>query len=279
MKNTQFIQKLLSVIVSATLFVAAAPLLTTSCDATTAGESITFATGVQGATSKGSISSFTTSGGWTVQLTQAIVLMGPMYYYSGEAMTQNSLWFHTGIANACSTHSQFDYGTVLGEVFQQQAVNLLAPTVTSTGMVAGEKGTCLSMELHYHPRGDQGLAVVDENALLNVLQNDSILLTGTASNADRAIPFSARVTIPDEGTMRIVQNIEGSVPLRDKSEKPGRLLTRVFLDAWLDGVDFSTLTEVESDGVYRFTNDTQAMTALVQAVRNRYSYDFIWSQQ
>ena len=279
MKSSDNFRKMFSVIVSATLFVAAAPLITTSCDATTAGESITFATGVQGATSGESVTSFTTNAGWTVQLTQAITLIGPMYFYSGEAMTQNDLWFNTGIANACPAHSQYDYGSVLGEVFQQQAINLLAPTLTPTGMVTGEKGTCLSMELHYHPKGDQGLAVVDASGLLSALQNESILLSGTASNEEQTIPFRAQVTIPNEGTMRVVQNIEGNVPLRDNSEKPGRLLTRVFLDAWLDWVDFSTLTEVESDGVYLFTDGTQAMTALIQAVRNRYSYDFVWSQQ
>jgi hypothetical protein len=90
------------------------------------------------------------------------------------------------------------------------------------------------------------------------------------------IPFRAALDIPDEGTMRIVQNIAGNVELDDVAKRPGSIVVQILLDAWLDQVDFTSLTETDGSGNYLFSEGTQARAALLQAIRNRYSYRIEW---
>ena len=273
-------RRLISTVVAAAALTASMPAVMLSCDATTAGRAVTFSTGIQGAVEEGSADSFQTAEGWDVTLTSAYAVFGPLYFYSGEAMSRKSLIPGFGTARACPTHAQYDYGTVLGEVLKQYVVDLMSDSPTDTGDVDGEAGTCLSAETHLHPPGEQGLESGSSDADFDKLDGESILIEGEAVKDDASYSFKAAVTIPDEGTMRIIQNIAcDSVEIADQSEKEGRLLLRVFLDAWFDQVDFSTLLETDDDGVYLFTDDTQAWTALVQAVRNRYSYDVVWSKK
>jgi hypothetical protein len=112
-----------------------------------------------------------------------------------------------------------------------------------------------------------------------LLDGASIRLEGTAEKNDESIPFRALITIPDEGTARIVQNIAADTELEDVSDKPGKIVVQALLDVWFSEVDFSTLTETDEDGNYLFTEDTQAWTALVQAIRNRYAYRVVWSKK
>lgn len=275
-------RQLVSTLVAAAALTASMPAVMLSCEATTAGRAITFSTGIQGAVEDGdSTSTFKTDEGWDVTLTSAYAVFGPLYFYSGEPMAfRKPLFSGFGEALACPTHAQYDYGIVLGEVLEQYVVDLLADAPTDTGSVEGQAGTCLSAEAHLHPPGDQGLASGSSDADLDKLEGESILIEGEAIKDDLSYSFKAAVTVPDEGTMRVIQNIAcDSVSIEDQSEKEGSLLLRVFLDAWFNQVDFSTLIETddEDENVYLFTDDTQAWTALMQAVRNRYSYDAVWS--
>jgi hypothetical protein len=275
------IKRLVSTLVAAAALTASIPAVMLSCDeATTAGRAITFSIGVMGAVEEGDTADFETAEGWTVTLSSAYAAFGPLYFYSGEAMSQRRLIPGIGVASACPTHAQYDYGTVLGEVLAQYVVDLLSESPTDTGDVDGEAGTCLSAEAHLHPPGEKGLESGSSDKAFDNLEGESILIEGEAVKDDLAYTFKAAVTIPDEGTMRIIQNIAcDAVNLEDQSEKSGRLLLRIFLDAWFDQVDFSSLVETDDDGVYLFTDDTQAWTALIQAVRNRYSYDVVWSKK
>ena len=252
-----------------------------SCDAETAGEAIHFKTAVQGIVADGdAVAKFETSKGWRVDLETAQALIGPVYYYGGAPMVRRHRpVFGAGVAMACPTHAQYDFGTVLGEVPMQYVVDLLAETPTSTGKVAGEKGACRSAELHIHPPGDQQLETGSPAEAIDSLDGYAIRLSGTATKDETSMPFSAMLNIPDEGTMRIIQNIEGDVDVDDTAEKQGRIVLKIRVDAWFAQVDFASLTETDDDGVYLFSEDTQARTALLQAVRNRYSYRVAWSKK
>jgi len=252
-----------------------------SCRAETAGKAIRFDTAAQGAIDQGQpVAAFVTTKGWTVELESAYAVLGPVYYYGGAPMARvHPLWrLVGGVAHACATHAQFDYGTVLGEVLEQYVVDLLATNPTSTGEVPGEAGTCQSVELHVHPPGDQQLPAGSPAAAFDRLGGASILLEGLATKDGSQVLFRAALDVPDEGTMRIVQNIAASVELNDASEQPGRLVLQVLVDAWLDQVDFASLGESDTDGRLLFSEGTQARTALLQAVRNRYSYRVTWGQ-
>ncbi len=253
-----------------------------SCDAETAGESIRFNTAVQGITEEGeSASGFETAKGWEVTLASAHAVFGPIYLFGGEPMASVTPLdaLIGGVASACPTHAQFDYGAVLGEVLDQYVVDLLAEKPTSTGQIDGQAGTCHSAEVHLHPQGDQGLRVAGGADSAELLDGASIRLEGTAEKDDESIPFRALITIPDEGTARIVQNIAADAELEDVSDKPGKIVIQALLDVWFSEVDFPTLTETDEDGNYLFTQDTQAWTALVQAIRNRYAYRVVWSKK
>jgi len=265
---------------SATLLLAFLPQ-PFSCSVETAGKAIRFRTAVQGAIGDGqSVTAFETSRGWTVELESAHSVFGPVYFYGGEPMARTGPLMHLfgGVAMACPTHAQYDYGAVLGEVIEQYVIDLLADAPTSTGEVQGEAGTCHTAELHLHPPGDQQLPAGSSQAEFAKLDGYSIVIEGTATRDASTIPFRVALDIPDEGTMRIVQNIAGEVELDDESVRPGRIVVQILLDAWLDKVDFSTLTETDGDGNYLFSDDTQARTALLQAVRNRYSYRVDWRE-
>lgn len=281
MKKRNVIASLFSLTVIVTVMTVSIPAVMLSCEAETAGRSIRFQTAAQGAVDSGEeLNDFETAKGWRVELTRALALLGPVYFYGGEPMASRRLILPgAGVAMACPTHAQYDYGAVLGEVLDQYVIDLLADKPTSTGEVDGQAGTCQSVEVHLHPQGDQGLRLASGADAVALLEGYSIRLEGTAEKDGETVPFRALVTIPDEGTARIVQNIAGNVVLDDVSDKPGRLVVQALLDIWLTEVDFSTLTETDEDGAFLFTEGTQAWTALVQAVRNRYAYRVVWSNK
>ncbi len=256
--------------------VVAANLL--SCNATTTGKEITLSVSVAGGTSANTPTTepFTTYAGWSVTLSQALVAVGPLYFYEGAP--QASLWrraFSIPSAHACPTHAQYNKGTVLGEVLRQYVVNLLAPPM-SLGSVLGLAGTCRTVELHLHPPGEvsQGASATE----IELLEGKSVRLQGSASKAGVTVPFIARLTIPDEGLMRIVESIAAQVELADASQRPGALLIEPLLDMWLASVDFDSLTQMEGSS-YVFSDDSQAWAALVRGVRSRNSYRVSWRTQ
>lgn len=253
-----------------------------ACNVETAGEAVRFATAAQGILSDGQpVGEFETAAGFTVELDTARVALGPIYFYGGEPMASAAPVFESlgGVARACPTHSQYDYGAVLGEVIEQYAVDLLAAEPTPTGEIDGEAGTCHSTEIHIHPPGDQQLPAGSPAADIEELEGASLLLEGMASKDGQSVPFRAALDIPDEGTMRVVQNIEADIEIEDLSVRPGAAVVQVLVDAWLDQVDFASLTETDANGRFLFSEGTQAKSALLQAVRNRYSYQLTWRDQ
>lgn len=247
-----------------------------ACTEETAGESIEFDTGVVGASSTGgSVTTFTNSRGWTVELSTAKVAVGPVYFYSAEPYaTLFDRVLGIRVAHACPSHAQYDRGTVLGEVLNQYAVDLLSGEVTSTGLSAGESGTCRMFELHLHPPGD--VPAGSPNGEFSSLQGFTAYIAGTASKDADVIPFEGGMTVPDEGTMRIVESIPASVALRDMGETSGRAVVEVYLDQWLTNVDFSSLPEAANDAPRTFTEDSQAYTAWLTGIRSRFSYGLSW---
>ncbi|MDI7269192.1 MAG: hypothetical protein QME96_14475, partial [Myxococcota bacterium] len=249
-----------------------------SCQTATPGQEILFELGVEGSLSTGRPPSeaFETYAGWTVTLNRALAAVAPVYFYEGEAMASN--WervFGIPSAYACPTHAQHNYGAVLGEVLEQHGVDLLGETA-SLGEVLGYAGTCRSVELHLHPPGE--VPIGSGADVITDLDGHTVLLEGTATREGRTVPFVARLTLPDEGLMRIVESISADVELRDAAERPGRVVVQVLLDQWLATVDFDSLVESEG-GRFVFTDETQAWSALVRGIRWRDSYRVAWRSE
>ncbi len=265
-------------IVAATVFaLVSVPRLFLSCHAETAGENITVEVAFAGATAAGGApTSFTTEEGYEVELTSALILVGPLYFYGGEPREQLVSWDRLlpGVARACPTHAQFDSGRVLAEVLHQEVADLLAPAPTSLGLVRGAAGTVASAEVHLHPPGR--LEAGPSLEALAALGGATLSIAGNAGKGEWSEAFVAHLTIPDEGLMRIVEGIPASVALADNSKVSGMLTVEALPDRWLNRVRFDTLHETDDQGRLLFTPGTQAFSALLQGVRMRDAYRVVW---
>ncbi len=257
-------------------------ILLAGCGDETSGEALSFETAAQGVVDAGEPSqSFTNDKGWTVTLNHASVAIGPIYYYSSEA--QAGLWqrlFGMQTAYACPAHAQFDKGSVLGEIRQQVVIDLLQDSPVSTGTSIGEKGTCRMFELHLHPPGE--IPAASDDAAFEVLNGHSWALSGTAEKDGVSIAFLAYLTIPDEGTMRVVESIPAELSLEGQA---GKAVVNIHLDNILTNMDFASIVdengaclEPTQDGVCLVPEDSQAHVAWLTGVRSRYSYSLDWVQ-
>ena len=222
---------------------------------------------------------FTNAKGWTVTLDQALVAVGPIYYYSSEAQAGVfERLFGLSRAYACPAHAQFDKGAVLGEIRQQVVVDLLSEAPTATGESLGEKGTCRMFELHFHPPGE--IPSTSDASAFEPLKEQSFFLHGRAEKDGVMVSFAGWLTIPDEGTMRIVESIPAEIPLDGRA---GQAVTEFHLDKQLANLDFASLLddsgaclEATDDGVCRIGEESQAYLAWLSGVRSRYSYSLAW---
>ena len=137
MKKRNVIASLFSLTVIVTVMTVSIPAVMLSCEAETAGRSIRFQTAAKGAVDFGaSLTDFENAKGWRIELTRALALLGPIYFYGGEPMASRRVVVPgAGVAAACPTHAQYDYGAVLGEVLEQYVVDLLAEKPTPTGEI------------------------------------------------------------------------------------------------------------------------------------------------
>ncbi len=249
-----------------------------SCDQTS-GERAAFQTGVTGGLSDGdTVEAFTNARGWTVTLTEAYVAMGPIYFYSSRpqtAMLERLLG--DGTARACPAHAQFDKGEVLGEVLEQYAVDLLSGEVEDTGLRDGVAGTAQMFEVHLHPPGE--VTAGSSSSSFEPLQGHSVWVAGTATKDGSEVAFEGALTIPDEGTLRIVTSIPAEMELADIAKQPGRAVVKVHLDEWFHNVGFEGLTQQGASGRMVLDEDSQAYQALLVGVRSRTSYSLSWRNQ
>ena len=257
-------------------------LMAFGCGEETAGEALSFDTEALGVTESGTPDqAFTNSKGWRITLDSAVLAVGPVYYYSSEA--QASLFdrlFSIKSAYACPAHAQYDKGTVLGEIRQQVVVDLLAESPTTTGVSQGEKGHCQMFELHFHPPGE--IPAASDDAAFEPLDGYSFAISGVAEKDGVDVSFSGHLTIPDEGTMRIVESIPADVILDGRS---GQAVVKIHVDRQLANLDFASITdesgaclEEAEDGACLIGEDSQAHLAWLYGVRSRECYSLEWRE-
>ncbi len=254
----------------------ALPMLLAACKSETAGEMIKFDTGVIGTTSTAEpVATFANARGWNIALTEARVALGPVYFYGAEPQaTLFDRLLGIRVAHACPAHAQYDRGAVLGELLQQHVIDLLSQQEQSTGVVAGEAGTCRMIELHLHPPGQ--VPPGSPTNAFSALNGHTAWIAGTATKESATIQFQGGMTIPDQGTMQIVENIGAQIDLTGASNQSGRVVIQVLLDKWFANVDFSTLPENTEGGPRQFALDSQAYVAWLAGIRSRYSYALTW---
>ncbi|MCK5689389.1 hypothetical protein KAI87_08970 [Myxococcota bacterium] len=248
---------------------------TYGCTAETAGESIAFSVGLQGAHSSGdSLTSFTTTSGWLVELSEARAALGPVYFYEGEPRASLFKGFFMKEAHACATHAQFNYGETLGELVAQYSVDLLSSTPTDAGQIPGIAGTCQTLEVHLHPAETIPAGLGSDS--FDSLGGHTFLFKGSATKDSESRQFIFNITIPDESTMRIVDSVAADVEIKDVSKQPGSAVVQIYLDNFFANVDFSSLSETDEDGAYLLDDESQAWAALLYSLRSRQSFGLIW---
>lgn len=237
-----------------------------SCGSETSGEKISYDTGIAGVFSSGTTEKFENAKEWKISLTKAYLAVGPVYFYSKEPSISK-----------CPAEAQADKGIILGEVTSQYVVNLLDENITETGKTEGESGICRRAEMYLYPPKDSSLSLGSDSESFKNLNGNSIYVEGKAVKGEAEKDFIVDITIPDEGTMRIIQNISPDSDIELSKDRSGSLILEVLVENWFINVDFDSLTE-ESDGVFIFSQneDSQAYTAFLTGVKTYTSYSVKW---
>lgn len=243
-----------------------------NCATTVGEEEVAWSVSVTGTAEDQAMSdatSFTTDKGWRVELTQAQLLVGPIYMYSGEARASLlERLLGPNQAYACAAHAQFQSGETLGEIPMQYGVDLTDGTTRIVEQAIGEAGTVQSVELHLQNPGqvDAGNALARDNL------PSTFVFAGTATKDGEEVPFAGELTLPEEGAYQIVDSIPANFDLSEGAE----VELRVAVDRWFANVDFSTLEQPsDADGVATISPGTQAYSALTFATRSR--ANFTWT--
>ena len=240
--------------------------LGSSCGTEVSGEEVSYTLSAQGAVRQGSVQDFTNARGWRIELTRAQALVGPMYFYSGEARA--SLFERLiGIqqAYACAAHAQFQSGRTLAEIPLQYGVDLLGGPAVLVEDERAEGGEVRSVELHVQNPGQ----VAAGNALAQSPEA-TYEFEGVATRDGQSVPFRAMVTLPEEGTHQIVDSISAQVTL----DKGSELMLNLQLDRLFQDVDFTGLEPEGSNDYALIGPGTQAYASMLFSLHSREA--FVW---
>lgn len=240
--------------------------LGSSCGTEVSGDEVTYSISAEGAVEQGTPDQFTNALGWEIELTRAQALVGPIYFYSGEARA--SLFerlLGPNEAYACASHAQFQSGLTLGETPLQYGVDLLAGRAVLVDAARGESGVVRSVELHVQNPGQ-----VEAGNELATSPAATYELEGVATREGVTIPFTVSLTLPEEGTYQIVDSISTQMELSEGSD----LLLKLRLDRMFRDVDFESLGVTDATAPVEIEPGTQAYTSLVFSVRSRDV--FVW---
>ena len=258
-------------------------LIASSCGADTAGTAIEWDMAAVSVIRPGAgdPSAFITSSGWSVELDRADVTFGPVYLHGGEARADAvpSLlrWIGPSKAYAHPADSTFDGGPPLGEVLDQNILDLLASQPMPLGRVHGLEGRAQTFEIQLQPPGysTPGAASAD----MTIMNGHSFVFAGVARRGDVERPFFAAGHLGELDPERTISSIPTDVLLVDASERPGPLLLEVRLDDWFRLVDFSALSEQDEEGRFLLPPGTVEGESLRRGIRSRTAYELTWSQR
>ena len=240
----------------------------TSCGTEVSGDEVAYTITAEGSVAEGTPERFTNARGWQIELTRAQTLVGPIYFYSGAARA-SLLERILGInqAYACAAHAQFASGQTLGESPFQFGVDLLGESVKLTDEL-GETGEIRSVELHVQNPGQ-----VEAGNELAESPTATYEFEGVATREGVTVPFTAAITLPEEGTQQIVDSIEAQMELDEGAD----LHLKVMVDRLFRDVDFEDVAEAGSNAPVELGPGTQAYSSLVFSLRSRTA--FVWENR
>jgi hypothetical protein len=214
-----------------------------------------------------------TSTGWTVELEEAVLALGPITFFelppplSHEAEEAPDLsdrlygWL-VGTAHAHPGDEHFHGGRVMGELYQQVAFDLLGgPHRVSAGL-RGLAGEVRSFSVALDPPDTRTLG--EPEGLLG----HHAYVVGTAHQGELSIPFEGGLTIEDAGTLRRVDGLATDMHF----DRGGVVVVSVHVDAWFDEARFERLEEADDDGRFTIAPGDQVHAAWRLGARSGAAY-------
>jgi hypothetical protein len=189
---------------------------------------------------------FTTTTGWTVDLTDAHVAMGPVYVLAPVTTVLRELVMPVAFAHG--GHDDFSGRSVRAEWLEQLAVDLLATERTSLGTADGSAGPAGSVIVDLEPPTGSNVTPV---------HGHHAWIAGTATRGEEVIAFEGGLDIPDEGLSRRVEGI----PASGDFDTDGELTITVHVSSWLDAMHFDRLPEPASGETRVIASGVQPYTA------------------
>ncbi|MCB9644666.1 MAG: hypothetical protein H6728_16450 [Myxococcales bacterium] len=243
------------------------------CDARTGGVRIQFQASAIAKLSNGQpVGAFENRLGWKITLEKASMLLGPVYLYEGKPRLASwwkglQLW---GVAHADPGHITVDNRKILGEIRDQYVLDLLKSEATSLGQFTGVEGQLQAMELQLLPSGAANVAAGD----VTQVNGATFYGLGKAEKDGKTVAFELKLTVPDSGTMRVVEGIAADIQLLSSTVSSGQLEIQVLVDRLFDSVDFAEVLNAAPDANLALLDER--FGSMLQGVRSRYSYNVVW---
>jgi hypothetical protein len=242
----------------------------------TGGRSVTFQMGLRTARAPGETEPgrFTTDMGWRVELTEARMLLGPIYLFENPsplAGTTARLWRGLGELLLPTAHAHetfFSGGRVLGEWDREVVFDLLAEGGAThvLGRSPGIAGVARSFSLLLQPAS---AAVGVEAASLG---GRSVVLAGTASRDGQALAFRVGLDFPPPVEMQRVE----FVPIEAELDDEGVFIVELRPHAWFSGARFERLDVPGPGGPVVIPPESQVHRALFVNVRRHSAFTATW---
>lgn len=266
--------------------------LTLACVACTAegsgtgGRSVFFDVAVQPPSYMIDGGRFATDGGWTVELDEAVIALGPVYVWeeggiAGLARDEDDdeldlsgdplAWLGELVVPTAHAHPGdvfFDGGTLRGEYLDQVAFDLLGGQAAVLGPARGIAGDVGSITIVLDPPTEATLGDAD------ALHGFHAWASGRAWRGRELVEFEGGLEIPADGLQRQVDGVRVQGELDDD----GTLVLGVSPRAWFAQADFGTLdTPNEAGDRMLVTSGSQVANAWFIGARTSDAFTCRWT--
>lgn len=245
----------------------------------TGGRGIVFRMALRTALAPGAaqVGELTTDTGWSVRLTSARMVLGPIYLFENPSPLQaQTRGVFKSLLNALvpTAHAHdgdfFSGGTVLGEWDREVVFDLLAGGEAQVlGRSPGIAGRARSFSLLLQP---PSRALGDEAASL---QGHSMLLAGTAFRGEARVPFRVALDFPPPVELQRVD----FVPIDADLDDDGLFVVEARPHQWFEGAHFDRLTLPADGSPVDITPETQVHRALSVNVRRFTAFSGAWEPE